>query len=165
VRAQVGGCLTCPSRDPAGIRKSGGVGRSKVFARSGDVARLEGGFEFGRPTEIVEIPVSWSWDDFPQFEFVSAPTFSANALASPSKVFEIWSADIAYMVHRVPDGVFDLTMHPQVMGRGHRIMLLENVIEHCRKYPSLRFARAGEVAEEYRARMGGAEGTLDRPAG
>jgi hypothetical protein len=118
-------------------------------------SRVDGGFEFGQPTEIVEIPVSWSWDDFPQFEFVSAPTFMANALASPSKVFEIWSADIDYMVHRVPDGVFDLTMHPQVMGRGHRIMLLEQVIEHCRKYPSLRFARAGEVAEEYRARMGG----------
>jgi hypothetical protein len=44
-------------------------------------------------------------------------------------------------------------MHPQVMGRGHRIMLLERIIEHCRQYPSLRFARAREVAEEYRAAM------------
>ena len=125
------------------------------FARSGDVPKLDGGYQFGEPTDIVEIPVSWSWDDFPQFEFVSAPTFTANALASPSKVFEIWAADIDYMVSRVPDGVFDLTMHPQVMGRGHRIMLLERVIEHCRQYPTLRFARAGEVAEEYRARMAG----------
>jgi peptidoglycan/xylan/chitin deacetylase (PgdA/CDA1 family) len=129
------------------------------FARSGDLPRIDGGFQFGEPTEIVEIPVSWSWDDFPQFEFVSTATFMANALASPSKVFEIWSSDIDYMVSRVPGGGdpagcrHDRTMHPQVMGRGHRIMLLERVIEHCLQYPSLRFARMTEVAEMYRAQM------------
>jgi hypothetical protein len=67
-------------------------------------------------------------------------------------VFEIWSSDIDFMVERVPNGVFDLTMHPQVMGRGHRIKLLEQVIEHCQQYPSLRFARMDEVAEDFRSR-------------
>jgi hypothetical protein len=38
------------------------------------------------------------------------------------------------------------------------VALLERVIEHCRQYPTLRFARAGEVAEEYRARMVGSAG-------
>ena len=125
------------------------------FARIGDVPRTDGGYLFGEPSEIVEIPVSWSWDDFPQFEFVSSPRFSANTLASPSKVFEIWASDIDFLAERVPGGVFDLTMHPQVIGRGHRIKLLEQVIEHCQQYPGLRFARMGEVAEEFRARSGG----------
>ena len=40
------------------------------------------------------------------------------------------------------------------MGRGHRILLLERVIEHCRQYPSLKFARMAEVADEYRAQAG-----------
>jgi peptidoglycan-N-acetylglucosamine deacetylase len=125
------------------------------FARIGDVARTDGGYLFGEPSEIVEIPVSWSWDDFPQFEFVSSPRFSASTLASPSKVFEIWASDIDFLAERVPGGVFDLTMHPQVIGRGHRIKLLEQVIEHCLQYPGLRFARMTEVAEEFRARAGG----------
>ena len=133
------------------------------FARVGDVPRTDGGYQFGTPSEIVEIPVSWSWDDFPQFEFVSAPTFMATALASPSKVFEIWSSDIDFMVSRVPGGVFDLTMHPQVMGRGHRILLLEQVIEHCRQYPSLTFARMTEVADGYRAQAQ-ASGSSGQPA-
>lgn len=127
------------------------------FARTGDIPRTEGGFQFGLPSQIVEIPVSWSWDDFPQFEFVSSPHFNASTLASPSKVFEIWAGDIDYMVERVPGGVLDLTMHPQVIGRGHRIKLLEQVIEHCRQYPSLRFARMGEVAQEYRAQQAAAQ--------
>jgi hypothetical protein len=41
------------------------------------------------------------------------------------------------------------------MGRGHRILLLEQVIEHCQQYPSLRFARMAEVAEQYRAQTAG----------
>ncbi len=132
------------------------------FARIGDVLHRDRAYEFGQPSEIVEIPVSWSWDDFPQFEFVSSPHFTANALANPSKVFEIWSQDVDYMVERVPDAVFDLTCHPQAIGRGHRIMLLERFIEHCQQYPSLSFARMGEVAEAYRARAGsegGGDGT------
>ena len=120
------------------------------FARTGDVLHRDRAYAFGRPSEIVEIPVSWSWDDFPQFEFVSSPHFTATALANPSKVFEIWAADIDYMVERVPNGVFDLTCHPQVIGRGHRILLLERFIAHCQQYLSLRFARLGEVAEAFR---------------
>jgi len=50
------------------------------------------------------------------------------------------------------------------MGRGHRIMLLEQVIEHCRKYPSLRFARMSEVAEDYRARTADAGASADAEA-
>jgi peptidoglycan-N-acetylglucosamine deacetylase len=120
------------------------------FARQGDVPALTGGYHFGAETSLVEVPVSWSWDDFPQFEFVNSPRFSANTLANPGKVFEIWSSDIDYMVHRIPDGVFDLTMHPQSIGRGHRLMLLERFIEHCLTYPSLRFARVRDVVESFR---------------
>ena len=120
------------------------------FARHGDVPAETGGYMFGEETSLVEVPVSWSWDDFPQFEFVSSPGFMINTMASPSKVFEIWAADVDYMAQRVPDGVLDLTMHPQVIGRGHRILLLERFIEHCRTYPGLRFARVREVVQEFR---------------
>ena len=123
---------------------------SLYFARQGDVPALTGGYRFGAETSLVEVPVSWSWDDFPQFEFVNSPRFSANTLANPDKVFEIWSSDLDYMVHRIPDGVFDLTMHPQVIGRGHRLLLLERFIEHCLTYPTLRFARVRDVVESFR---------------
>jgi peptidoglycan-N-acetylglucosamine deacetylase len=122
------------------------------FARENDVPHTDRGYEFGPTTDIVEIPVSWNWDDFPQFEFVMSPGFMSNALANPSKVFEIWSQDVDFMVERVPDGVFDLTCHPQAIGRGHRIMLMERLIEHCRQYPSLKFARMSEAAGEFRTR-------------
>lgn len=125
---------------------------SLYFARRGDVPAKTGGYVFGAETNLVEVPVSWSWDDYPQFEFVSSPRFMSNTLANPSKVFEIWAADIDYMARRVHNGVFDLTMHPQVIGRGHRLLLLERFIEHCRTYPSLRFARVRDAVEAFRRR-------------
>ena len=33
------------------------------------------------------------------------------------------------MYRDVPGGVFTLTMHPQVIGRGHRFLMLERLID------------------------------------
>ena len=35
----------------------------------------------------------------------------------------------------VPDGVFTLTMHPQVIGRGHRMLMLERLIAVVQRAP------------------------------
>lgn len=39
-------------------------------------------------------------------------------LSAPSKVFEIWAGEFDYMIEHEHSGVFTLTMHPQVIGRG-----------------------------------------------
>jgi hypothetical protein len=38
-------------------------------------------------------------------------------------------------------------MHPQVIGRGHRMAMLEQLIQHV-SASSARFARLGDVAQE-----------------
>jgi hypothetical protein len=39
-------------------------------------------------------------------------------------------------------------MHPQVIGRGHRMAMLERLIEHCLTAGNVRFARLIDVARE-----------------
>jgi peptidoglycan/xylan/chitin deacetylase (PgdA/CDA1 family) len=126
------------------------------FARTGDVAHRDRAFEFGPETSVVEVPTGVNWEDWAQFELDSSPGYICSALASPSKVLEIWAADIDFMVERVPAGVMTLCLHPQVIGRGSRILMLERLVAHCRRYPELRFARVSEVAEEFRAGNGAA---------
>ena len=46
-------------------------------------------------------------------------------------------------------GVFTLTMRPQVIGRSHRVVLLEHFIRHVPARDSIRFARMGDVAREF----------------
>jgi peptidoglycan-N-acetylglucosamine deacetylase len=39
-------------------------------ARRGDIAKLGEPFRFGEQTALIEMPISWSLDDYPHFEFV-----------------------------------------------------------------------------------------------
>ena len=49
----------------------------------------------------------------------------------------------------VDGGVLTVCMHPQVIGRGHRIAMLDELIGHCRD-AGARFERMADVA----ARLG-----------
>ncbi|AXI80585.1 polysaccharide deacetylase family protein [Peterkaempfera bronchialis] len=118
------------------------------YLRQGDRWSTSGPYEFGDSSEIVEVPFSWLLDDFPQFEFEQGFSYT---LGSPSKVREIWQGEFDYAYENVPGGVFDLCMHPQVIGRGHRITMLDGLIEHMKSRSGVVFTRMGEYAEQWRA--------------
>jgi peptidoglycan/xylan/chitin deacetylase (PgdA/CDA1 family) len=99
------------------------------FARQGDVVTTDKPMEFGRSTRIVEMPISWSLDDFPHFEFYQSQGISLEGLRNASGVLENWVDDFRYMVQNTKWGVLTYTFHPQVIGRGHRMLMLENLIK------------------------------------
>lgn len=119
------------------------------LCREGDQINRESGYVMGRETEIVELPVSWILDDFPYFELRP----QNSIMASPSHVHEIWQGEFDYMYERVPAGVFTLTMHPQVIGRGHRIAMLEKLIRHMRSRSGVHFATMEDVARAAQPRL------------
>ena len=84
------------------------------------------------PIDVVEIPFTWGLDDFPAFEYVTSRGGIQQGLSSPSAVYEIWAGDFDYLYDRIGEGVYTLTMHPQVIGRGHR---LADVGEAGRAHP------------------------------
>jgi len=120
------------------------------YARSGDQWSLDAPYQFGRVTELVELPVTWGLDDFPAFEF--SPRFSEGYRA-PSAIEEIWRGDFDYALQHSDGGIFNLTLHPEVIGRGHRITMLERLIDHMRAQPGVRFATMGDYATQWKARM------------
>jgi peptidoglycan/xylan/chitin deacetylase (PgdA/CDA1 family) len=101
---------------------------SPYWCRQGDRYDLETPYHFGNPVDLVEMPVTWGLDDFPAFEYVSLPNKLYPGLRTPQQVFEIWMGDFEYMRRFAPGGVFILTMHPQVIGRGHRMLFLERIL-------------------------------------
>jgi peptidoglycan/xylan/chitin deacetylase (PgdA/CDA1 family) len=121
------------------------------WCRTGDVMQANGPYQFGRPVDLVELPVSWILDDFPHFEYFRSARGRNDGLSAPSKVLEIWSGEFEFMYRDVPGGVFTLTMHPQVIGRGHRLLMLEELIRNIKAYDGVVFARMGEAAEQFRA--------------
>ena len=68
-------------------------------------------------------------DDWVHFQFNFDPYRKGGA--PPSAVLEIWRGEFDWMHEHVDGGVLTVCMHPQVIGRGHRIAMLEQFIEHC----------------------------------
>jgi peptidoglycan-N-acetylglucosamine deacetylase len=119
------------------------------WCRTGDIIQQDGPYLFGEPVDLVEMPVSWILDDFPHFEYLRLSNRVYPGLSAPSKVEEIWLGEFEYMRRHVPGGVYTLTMHPQVIGRGHRMLMLERLIEHF-KEAGARFSTLRDSADKFR---------------
>jgi peptidoglycan/xylan/chitin deacetylase (PgdA/CDA1 family) len=119
--------------------------------RAGDVIELTGAARFGPEIELVEIPFSWSLDDFPQMEFVLTPNLVLEGLNDPEKCERMWLADLDYMVEEVPGGVFCMCFHPEVIGRGARIRVLERMIARGSAHGA-RFTTARDAAADWTRR-------------
>ncbi len=124
---------------------------SPYYCRAGDRAQIDQPYAFGREVDLVEIPFSWELDDFPAFEYVNTRHGVQQGLASPSDVYEIWAGDFDYLYDRIGEGVFTLTMHPQVIGRGHRMLMLERLLNHIRERDGVRFTTMSEVATAWKS--------------
>ena len=61
-------------------------------------------------------------------------------------MLEIWQGEFDWMDANVHGGILTVTMHPQVIGRGHRMAMLDTFVGRCRE-AGARFARMGDVAE------------------
>ena len=98
------------------------------WARRGDVAELGKPYLFGKDTALIEMPISWSLDDYPHFEFVRTSQSLLASLQPARAVMESWLDEFRYMKKEVDWGVLTYTMHPYVIGRGYRMLALEDFV-------------------------------------
>ena len=84
------------------------------------------------------MPVAWELDDYPYFTFTNRPLF--GGMHATDHVLCLWRDEFDYCHRHVADGVFTLTMHPQVIGRGPRILMLSRLIDHMQAQPGVRFS-------------------------
>ena len=98
-------------------------------ARRGDVAKVGEPFHFGEQTALIEMPISWSLDDYPHFEFVRTETTILAGLQPARAVMQSWFEEFLYMKKAVEWGVLTYTMHPYVIGRGYRMLALEQLVD------------------------------------
>lgn len=117
-------------------------------ARSGDLIELQTPARFGAETALIEIPVSWTLDDAPHFELVRTPNWVQQGLMNADAVLGNWVGDFAYMAKNVEWGALTYTCHPYCIGRGHRMLMLEGLIERIRDLGAV-FETMAQVATEF----------------
>jgi peptidoglycan-N-acetylglucosamine deacetylase len=117
------------------------------YLRRGDRWSKTEPYEFGEPSQLVEMPFAWHLDDWVHFEYSSA----TQTLNPPSLVREIWQGDFDYAHANCPGGVFNVCMHPEVIGRGYRITMLDELITYMKEQDGVVFSRMCDAASRWRA--------------
>ena len=111
--------------------------------RIGDQVSRDSPLVMGKPAPLWEIPMCFEFDDWVHFQYNFTPY--RNGTSAPSKVLEIWTKEFDWMHEHVAGGVLTVAMHPQVIGRGHRIAMLEQFIQHCLEVGNVRFQTLHDV--------------------
>jgi peptidoglycan/xylan/chitin deacetylase (PgdA/CDA1 family) len=105
----------------------------------------------GTETRLVEMPISWSLDDFPHFEFSRSAAGTLPGLMNAGLVLENFVNDFVYMTQTTDWGVLTYTFHPHVIGRGHRMLMLEQLIQKLSALGA-EFMAMEDALEAWRAR-------------
>ena len=94
---------------------------------------------------ILELPVHWSLDDWPRFGW---GIDGGGNTADPAELGASWATEIDGA--RRESRHATLTMHPEVIGRMHRFVQLESLVDRLVAEGDVWFARLDHVAEHVR---------------
>jgi peptidoglycan/xylan/chitin deacetylase (PgdA/CDA1 family) len=101
----------------------------------------------GHPTGVVEIPVEWLRDDAVYLMFNRNP--ATRPWATPDDVFAIFRRELDAAFDE--GGLFQVVMHPFVIGYRSRIWILEALIAHARSRGDVWFATHAQIADWVRS--------------
>ncbi len=119
--------------------------------RQGDIITVDQPAKWGKPCRLIEMPISWSLDDYPNFEFIRTRDWILPGLRNYNAVLANWVDDFSYMTKAVKWGVITYTFHPFVIGRAGRMLLLERLIRKLKDGGAV-FTTLEEAAAEYAKR-------------
>ena len=104
--------------------------------------------------ELTSNAKSWSLDDFPHFEFLRTPQTILQGLQPARAVMANWLDEFRYMKKSVDWGILTYTMHPFVIGRGYRMLALEDLVDALAREGAV-FMTMEDAAQEAQTRMWG----------
>jgi peptidoglycan/xylan/chitin deacetylase (PgdA/CDA1 family) len=103
------------------------------------------GNTFGPPSAVLEIPVSWYLDDFPELE-----TFPGNPVMQSHQVLLArWIDTFDYAYQRCEGAVLTFCLHPQTIGRAQNMLLLERFLDHVASCDGVWFPTLSEVFDRW----------------
>lgn len=103
--------------------------------------------------DLLEFPIDWCLDDAPYFMWFMPPHLMAQ-FHSPDDVLSIWKAEMDGIVDE--GGVFTLTCHPSVIGRHHRMNILERLMDHAEARGDIWIAPLADIADHVLRRFAAA---------
>lgn len=103
------------------------------------------GNTFGPPSTVLEFPVHWTLDDFPELE-----SFKGNAMMQSNQaVLERWKDSFDFAYERCTGGLMTWALHPQTIGRAHNLVMLERFLDHVVDHEGVWFPTLSQVYDAW----------------
>ncbi|HEY3464741.1 MAG TPA: polysaccharide deacetylase [Amycolatopsis sp.] len=99
--------------------------------------------EHGEPTGVVELPVEWIRDDAPYF--MMDRFASLRPYTPPRGVLSIWRDE--FDAAHAEGGIFQLTMHPHIIGHRSRLAVLAELLDHIGGHDDVWFATHAQIVD------------------
>ncbi|KAI1451751.1 family 4 carbohydrate esterase [Annulohypoxylon moriforme] len=113
----------------------------------------------GQPTGMVEIPGSWYIDDLPPMMFMKNSA-NSHGWVNPRDVEDIWRDHFDYFYREYDEFIFPMTIHPDVSGRPHVLLMHERLIEHINKHEGVEWMTFAEMSDYFKSKNKPPEGAM-----
>ena len=90
--------------------------------------------------------------DLPPMMFIkSAP--NSHGFVNPHDVEQYWRDQFDWVYREYDYAVFTMTIHPDISGRPHVLMMLERLFAYLSSHPGVTFTTFDAIAEDFRQRF------------
>jgi hypothetical protein len=97
----------------------------------------------GEESGILEIPVEWIRDDAPYF--MMDRFAGTRPYMPPRSAMQIWLDE--FEAARAEGGLFQLTLHPHIIGHRSRLAVLRALLDHVAAQDDVWFATHEQIAD------------------
>jgi peptidoglycan/xylan/chitin deacetylase (PgdA/CDA1 family) len=105
----------------------------------------------GQETDLIEIPASWHLDDLPPMMFIKKSP-NSHGFISPDVIEKMWRDQFDWVYREYDYAVFPMTIHPDVSGHPHVLMMLERLYHQIVRHPGVRFCTMNDMADDFAQR-------------
>ncbi|HEY9648425.1 MAG TPA: polysaccharide deacetylase [Chroococcidiopsis sp.] len=100
---------------------------------------------------LIEVPIHWTNDDWEQFAFLADPPTGSGVIETCEKAFQLWKEEFDGHYHY--GTMFVLTMHPEVIGRPARVLMLSRMIDYIRSHEGVWLTTCEAIARHCLSRQ------------